>query len=60
LIVFLRGFDLGKWNGKVALRFQVSESWDRRIKQQRPETGKFAPATTFNKQFKWAVQANAI
>jgi hypothetical protein len=51
---------LGKWNGKVALRFQVSESWDRRIKQQRPETGKFAPATTFNKQFKWAVQANAI
>jgi transposase len=37
----------------VALRFKVSESWVRRIKQQRRETGQVAPKTTRNRQPKW-------
>jgi len=56
----LRECDLGKGTREVALKFKVSESWVRRIKQQRRETGKVAPATTRNKQTKWARHADAI
>jgi transposase-like protein len=31
---------------KVALKFNVSESWVRRIKQERREQGKLGPATS--------------
>ncbi|MGE4004169.1 MAG: hypothetical protein AB7I48_28640 [Planctomycetaceae bacterium] len=37
----------------VALRFNVSESWVRRIKQQRRETGQVAPKTAAPRQPKW-------
>ena len=42
----LRACDAGEGTRVVALRFDVSESWVRRIKQQRRETGKTAPLTT--------------
>src|SRR5947208_2338981 len=37
----------------VAVRFNVSESWVRRIKQQRRETGQVAPQTTPPQEPKW-------
>lgn len=37
----------------VALRFRVSESWVRRVKQERRELGKTAPATTRRRTPKW-------
>jgi transposase len=37
----------------IALRFKVSESWVRRIKQQRRETGQVAPKTAAPRQPKW-------
>jgi len=37
----------------VAVRFNVSESWVRRIKQQRRETGQVAPQTTPPPAPKW-------
>ena len=37
----------------VALRFNVSESWVRRIKQQRRETGQIAAKTTRHRQPIW-------
>ena len=42
----------------VALRFQVSESWVRRIKQQRRETGQIAPKTAAPRQPKWQAWAD--
>jgi transposase len=37
----------------IALRFQVSESWVRRIKQQRRETGQVAAKTAAPRLPKW-------
>jgi transposase len=37
----------------IALRFNVSESWVRSIKQQRRETGKIAPQTAARRLPKW-------
>ena len=37
----------------VAVRFKVSESWVRRIKQRRRETGQVAPQTTPPQEPKW-------
>ena len=42
----------------VALRFQVSESWVRRIKQQRRETGQVSPKTATPRQPKWPAWAD--
>jgi transposase len=42
----------------VAVRFQVSESWVRRIKQQRRETGQVAPQTAAPRQPKWQAWAD--
>lgn len=42
----------------VALRFDVSESWVRRIKQQRRETGQVAPKTAAPRQPKWLAWAD--
>jgi transposase len=37
----------------IALRFNVSESWLRRIQQQRRETGQIAPKNAAPRQPKW-------
>jgi transposase len=37
----------------IAARFKVSESWVRRIKQQRRESGQVAPKTTPPREPKW-------
>ena len=42
----LRACDSGMGTRDVALKFGVSESWVRRIKQERRELGKTAPSTT--------------
>lgn len=44
----------------VALKFRVSESWVRRIKQERRETGKIAPSRTRRRTPKWAAEADRI
>lgn len=49
----LAACDAGEGTQAVALKFNVSESWVRRIKQQRRETGKVAPATTRKRTPKW-------
>ena len=49
----LRACDTGEGTRDVALRFNVSESWVRRIKQQRRETGRDAPLTTRSRTPKW-------
>ena len=56
----LRECDSGKRTREVATKFNISESWVRRIKQERRETGKIAPATTRNRQPKWIIHADAI
>lgn len=45
--------DAGEGTQAVALRFKVSESWVRRIKQERRERGKVAPATTRQRVPEW-------
>jgi transposase len=45
---------------KVALKFDVSESWVRRIKQERREQGKLGPATTRRRTPKWVAEGDAI
>lgn len=42
----------------IAVRFKVSESWVRRIKQQRRETGQVAPKTAAPRQPKWQAWAD--
>jgi transposase len=49
----LAACDAGGGTREVALRFDVSESWVRRIKQERRETGKTAPKTTRDRQKCW-------
>lgn len=50
--------DAGGGTREVALRFLVSESWVRRIKQQRRETGQIAPKTTRKRRRKWEAWAD--
>ena len=49
----LAACDLGEGTKSVALRFDVSESWVRRIKQQRRETGQLEPQKAKPRQPKW-------
>jgi transposase len=49
----LAACDAGEGTQAVSLKFKVAESWVRRIKQQRRESGKVAPATTRNRIPKW-------
>jgi len=49
----LRACDAGGGTRAVALRFSVSESWVRRIKQERREQGKVAPSTTRRRHKVW-------
>lgn len=53
----LAACDAGGGTQEVALRFGVSKSWGRRIKQQRRETGQIAPKTTRKRRPKWATWA---
>ena len=50
--------DSGEGTKAVALRFDVSESWIRRIKQQRRETGQVAPKTAAPRQPQWLAWAD--
>ena len=45
----------GKRRGRSLLRFKVSESWVRRVKQERRELSKTAPCTTRRRIPKWHV-----
>ena len=49
----LAACDAGEGTRSVALRFDVSESWVRRIKQERREQGKVAPQTTRRRRKIW-------
>ena len=42
----------------IAVRFKVSESWVRQIKQRRRETGQVAPKTAVPRQPKWQAWAD--
>ena len=56
----LAACDFGGGTRAVALRFDVSESWVRRIKQERRETGKTAPQLTRRRTPKWAAYRERI
>jgi len=56
----LAACDAGSGTREVALRFSVSESWVRRIKQERREQGKVAPQTTRNRRKSWEPHAEWI
>jgi transposase len=49
----LAACDTNEEKRAIALRFNVSESWLRRIQQQRRETGQVAPKTAAPRQPKW-------
>ena len=49
----LAACDAGEGTRSVALRFDVSESWVRRIKQERREQGKVAPLSTRRRRKIW-------
>ena len=49
----LAACDVNEGTQAVALRFKVSESWVRRIKQQRRESGQIAAKTTRNRNPIW-------
>lgn len=49
----LAACDAGEGTQSVALRFGVSESWVRRIKQERREQGKVAPHTKRRRRKVW-------
>jgi transposase len=49
----LAACDRGEGTRAVALRFQCSESWVRRVKQQRRELGKTAPLLTRRRTPQW-------
>jgi len=54
----LAAFDAEEGTQQIALRFQVSESWVRRIVQQRRETGQVAAKTTRKREPKWRAWAD--
>ena len=54
----LAACDAGGGTREVATRFRVAESWVRRIKQQRRETGQVAPKTTRNRRPTWQAWAD--
>jgi transposase len=56
----LAACDQGLGTQAVALKFEVCESWVRRIKQVRRESGKLGPATKRKRTPKWAREAERI
>lgn len=49
----LAACDANEGTRVIAVRFKVSESWVRHIKQQRRETGQIAPKTKSPRRPKW-------
>jgi transposase len=56
----LKACDSGEGTRAVATRFNVSESWVRRIKQERREQGKLAPLKTRKRTPKWVAYSDQI
>ena len=56
----LAACDAGEGTRAVALRFKVSESWVRRIKQERREQGKVAPHSKRRRRKVWEPYAQWI
>ena len=56
----LAACDRGLGTQAVALKFEVSESWVRRVKQERRELGKVGPATKRKRTPKWVADADRI
>lgn len=56
----LAACDSGEGTQEVALKFGVSESWVRRIKQVRRERGQTAPKQTRDRQPEWWVYKDRI
>ena len=56
----LKACDGGEGTRAVATRFNVSESWVRRIKQERREQGKLAPLKTKKRTPKWVAYSEQI
>ena len=56
----LKACDRGEGTRAVATRFDVSESWVRRIKQERREQGKIAPSRTRKRIPTWVAEADRI
>lgn len=56
----LAACDGGLGTQAVALRFEVSQSWVRRVKQERRELGKLGPATKRRRTPEWAAEAEQI
>lgn len=54
----LAACDADEGTRAIAVRFQVSESWVRRIKQQRRETGQIAPKKPPPQEPKWKAWAD--
>jgi transposase len=54
----LAACDANEGTRVIAVRFKVSESWVRLIKQQRRETGKIAPKTAAARLPKWHAWAD--
>ena len=54
----LAACDAGTGTKAVSLQFGVSESWVRRINQQRRETGQIAPKTTRKRRPSWEAWAD--
>ena len=54
----LAACDTNEERRSIALRFQVSESWVRRIQQQRRETGQVAAKKAAPRQPKWQAWAD--
>lgn len=56
----LAACDRGEGTRVVALRFHCSESWVRRVKQQRRELGKTAPSLTRRRASRWEIYRQQI
>jgi len=54
----LAACDANEGTRAVAVRFKVSDSWVRRIKQRRRETGQIAPKKAAPRQTKWQAWAD--
>lgn len=52
--------DQGMGTRQIALKYNCSESWVRRVKQERRELGKTAPCTTRRRTPAWAVYREQI
>lgn len=56
----LAAYEAGQQTKQIALRFGVSESWTRRVKQEFRELGKTAPCAKRRRTPKWLVHADRI